>query len=122
MCRLPAYNRFIDPNVSHFFHAINTQHFTCVDVCYYGIDLGTSIVRFHQSEHSISTTTRSVLSGLFTKISIFIIQIYSLLIGQYIVTNPEFFLYAMSFTVLCCVVNFAIANILAVNENKNKNK
>ena len=36
-------------------HAITTHwHFTCLEVCCYGIDLGASIVRFHQSEHSIS--------------------------------------------------------------------
>ena len=52
----------------------------------------------------------------------FIIQVYSLLIGQYIVTNPQFFLYTMSFTVICCIVNFAIANILAISVNKNKKK
>ena len=52
----------------------------------------------------------------------FIIQIYSLLIGQYIVTNPQIFLYAMSFTVICCIVNFAIANLLAISVNKNKKK
>ena len=27
---------------------------TCLEVCCYGIDLGASIVRFNQSEHSIS--------------------------------------------------------------------
>ena len=50
------------------------------------------------------------------------IQIYSLYIGQNIVTSPEIFLYAMSFTVLCCVLNFAVANILAVIVQKDKNK
>lgn len=49
-------------------------------------------------------------------------QVYSALIGQYIVSNPNFFLSLMSFTVFCCIVNFAIANILAAMLNKNKKK
>ena len=30
-------------------------HFTCLELCCYGIGLGVSIVRFNQSEHSIWT-------------------------------------------------------------------
>ena len=51
-----------------------------------------------------------------------IIQIYSLYIGQHIFSNPELFLYAMSFTVVCCIVNFGIANILAIIVQRNKCK
>jgi len=50
------------------------------------------------------------------------VQVYSLLIGQYIVSNPNLFLYLMSFTVFCCIVNFAIANVLSVIVSKNKRK
>ena len=45
-----------------------------------------------------------------------------MLIGQYIVSNPNLFLFLMSFTVFCCIVNFAIANVLAVMLHKNKKK
>ena len=47
------------------YHAITTHrnaqqapqwdHFACLEVCCYGIDLGASIVRLNQSEHRIST-------------------------------------------------------------------
>ena len=51
------------------------------------------------------------------------VQIYSVLIGQYIVSQPIYFVYGMSFTVLCCILNFGLANILAVlTLNKHKNK
>ena len=47
-----AYDRFF-MCMEATYHTITTHHFTCIEVCCYGIDLGTSIVRFSQSEHSI---------------------------------------------------------------------
>ena len=53
------------PIMEAIYHAITTHrkalnapsrgHFSCLEVCCYGIDLGTSIVMFNQSDPSIST-------------------------------------------------------------------
>ena len=52
-----AYNRsFLSVHGSHLSCYNNTRgYFTYLEVCCYGIDLGASIVMFHQSEHSIWT-------------------------------------------------------------------
>ena len=51
-----------------------------------------------------------------------LLQVYSLYIGQNIVSSPAVFLYAMSFTVTCCVLNFALANILAIIVQRDSHK
>ena len=48
------------------------------------------------------------------------VQVYSILIGQYIVSQPGVFIYLMSGTVGCCILTFGAANILAVSISKRK--
>lgn len=42
-------------------------HFTCLELCLYGIDLGASIVKFSQSEHSISAIWTNESGALCSK-------------------------------------------------------
>ena len=50
------------------------------------------------------------------------VQVYSVVIGLYIVTQPTVFIYLMSVTVGCCILTFGAANILALSVSKRKDK
>ena len=50
------------------------------------------------------------------------VQVYSIVIGNYIVSRPIVFIYLMSGTVGCCFFIFAAANIMAVKVGHQKKK
>ena len=45
-------------------HKASRENFTGLEVCCDGIDLGTSIVRFNKSEHSVSTISTNEIAPL----------------------------------------------------------
>ena len=50
------------------------------------------------------------------------VQVYSIIIGQYIVSKHVIFIYLMSGTVGFCILTFGAANVLAVSIRKRKEK
>ena len=76
-----AYNRSFPCMESY--HAITTHwkalkapqlgHFTSLEVCCYGIDLGASIVMLNQSEHSISTISTNESAPLWFQVEALVI-------------------------------------------------